>query len=95
MEKIKQSVPFVLILTYISLLTIRQPNIADAIVAIGLCALAGFKLYLDSNKAPDMKAEVQAELQKRDEELHALKSQLGTLSFNLKKEKSINEQFKF
>jgi hypothetical protein len=95
MDRIKQSVPFVLILAYISLLTVRQPNIADAIVATALCALTGFKLYLDSNKAPDIKAELEIELKKRDEEVNALKNQVGTLSFNLNREKTINEQFKF
>lgn len=95
MNKIKNSVPFVLILAYISLLTVRQPNIADAIVVLGLVVLAGFKYYLDSNKAPDIKREILAEVRKTEEELKALKGQVGSLSFTMNREKTINEQFKF
>lgn len=95
MKKIKEAVPFVLALSYITLLFFRVPTYADAIVSIAILALAGFKYYIDSKKTPDFKKLMDAELKKRDEELSALQGQIGKVSLGQSKQGAANEHLRW
>lgn len=93
-NEFKEAVPFALAVGYIALLFFRTPNFADAIVAVAILSLAGFKYFLDSKKQPDLKLEFERELKKRDEELSALKGQVGKVSLTQQRG-GINDNFRW
>lgn len=93
-KEFKEAVPFALAVGYIALLFIRTPSFADALVAVAILGLAGFKYFLDSKKQPDMRLEMERELRKRDEELSALKGQVGQVSLTQQRG-GMGENFRF
>lgn len=77
MQKLKEALPFVLLVSFLALSHYKQPQIADSIIIIALSALSGYKFYLDSLKKPDYLKEFKAELDKRDKEVEDLKTIVG------------------
>lgn len=90
MEKVKEALPFVLLVSFLALSHYKQPQIADSIIIIALTALSGFKIYLDSKKQPNYLKEFQEHLQKRDKEIEDLKTVVGMHGMAHKKREQSN-----
>lgn len=85
MDKLKNALPYVLLLSFIALSLYKQPQIADSIIIIALCALSGFKFYLESKKQPNYLTEFNEYLVKQQKELEDLKTIVGMQNIAQKK----------
>lgn len=61
---IQINLPFLLLFAYLITCIYRVPNIAEAIIAIGLVGLFAFKLWMDFVTKPDPAAEMEQRIKK-------------------------------
>jgi|11_taG_2_1085331.scaffolds.fasta_scaffold05730_2 hypothetical protein len=91
MEKLKEVLPYLLLVSFLGLSHYKQPQIADSIIIIALSALCGYKLYLDSRKTPDYSKLFKEEIEKHKKELEDVKTVVGMYNMAQKqREKSQN-----
>jgi hypothetical protein len=91
MKKVEKALPYVLLISYLTLIHFRQPQIADSIVIIALSALCGYRFYTDSKEAPDYLALFRDEMSKNKEDIENLKTSVGIYNIAQKnKEKADN-----
>jgi hypothetical protein len=84
--------PYIISISYLILCHFRTPQIADSIIVIGLLGYLGYKNYLATKETPDIRKEINEEINKlrreltqvKDEVNHLGVAQKGTLRGNLK-----------
>jgi hypothetical protein len=65
-----------MLISYVILCLVRQPSAADAIIVSGLVICQMWKAWLDHNKLPDIRAEVAADLERKETALIQIKQDL-------------------
>lgn len=89
MEKVKNALPFVLLVSFLALSHYKQAQIADSIILLGLCALCGYSLFLSSKKTPNYIEEFKQNLEKKDKEIKELQTSLGIYNMSQKRKEQV------
>jgi hypothetical protein len=89
MKKVKNALPFVLLVSFLALSHYKQAQIADSIILLGLCALCGYSLFLDSRKTPNYIEEFKQNLEKKDKEIKELQTSLGIYNMSQKRKEQV------
>lgn len=77
MNKLKNALPYVLLVSFLVFSHLKQPQLADSIIIIALCALSGYKYYLESKETPDYVQLFAQELQNQQQQLKNLQTTVG------------------
>lgn len=87
-------IPYGCLLSYLALLFVRQPQIADSFIVLGLLGLVGYVKYLSSKEQPDYLEIFSKEFHKLQKEVEEAKGIAGQFAVKDKMRQQ-NEQFKF
>ncbi len=95
--------PLVLLISYLILCAFRTPNIADALIALGLCGLFGFRLFTEYKPRKDISEQLESQKLQIYQEMHHMKSEIlnevGKITMgrvaSTMSELKIPKQFKF
>ena len=90
MKSIKNALPYVLLVSFSALTHFKQPEIADSIITIALCALCGFKIFLESKETPNYTEVFKEEMQKRDQAIKDLQTTVGIYAVSQKKKQQVD-----
>jgi hypothetical protein len=89
MKKVKEALPFVLLISFLTLSHFKQAEIADSIIIIGLCALCAYSLFLDSRKTPDYMKEFKQSLEEKDKQIKDLQTSIGIYNMSQKRKEQV------
>tara|TARA_R110000851_G_scaffold34877_3_gene92311 strand:- start:29 stop:337 length:309 start_codon:yes stop_codon:yes gene_type:complete len=96
MKKLSNALPFILLVSLVGLSFVK-PDISVSISIIGLAALTGYKLYLDSVKKPNYEkifAERLEEINKSNKDrMDNLEKELGKVKFKGLDKTTATKQF--
>lgn len=91
MKKLENALPFVLLVSFLALSHYKQPQIADSIITLALCALCGYKYYLNYKEQPDYLDIFRKELSEKDREIKDLQTSIGMHNVAKQKRQQVNE----
>lgn len=85
-ESVRKLIPSAIIIAYITLLHFREPQISDALIALGMFTLFGFQAFLRAKEQPDFRKEIRKEIsddmKKLAKEITDTKAEVGKLSMS-------------
>lgn len=70
MNKFIENFPFVILLAIVPYFFYKEPSISQAVIALGVCGLAGFSYYLKNKEKPDLEAIFKEQIEARDLEIY-------------------------
>ena len=80
MKNLYKYLAALLLVSYVALSHFRPPQISDALIIGFLSGLAGYRMYLDKQELPDIRAEVAEAFKNRDIEISKLKSDMSQVN---------------
>lgn len=89
MKKLLSLVPYGCLLSYLTLVHFRTPNIADALILIAITGLVGYTKYIANKQAPDYMGIFTNELSRLQKDIN--ESKVATNQLNFQKIRENNE----
>lgn len=77
MKKIEKVIPYVLLISYLTLCHFRSPEISDSIIIIALAALSGFRAFMNFKEQPNYFELFKQELVEKEKKITDLQNSVG------------------
>lgn len=92
MDKVERVLPYVLLVAFLTFSSFKTPEIAHSVIIIALCALSGYRAYLNSQKQDNYIEIFRKELKEKEKRLNDLESSIGMYNIAQKRKEQAESQ---